>query len=118
MKNDIKEQYKKNSLALRNARLSSKRRLLIIFSIFMGFAGMLSLMFSDFYEWGDGGVSAVTVAVWQLYTSDKKMVKITEKPLKYLTLTKYVNENEIIETINQENWNYLNPLLFEKNRQK
>ena len=44
MKNDIKEQYKKNSLALRNARLSSKRRLLIIFSIFMGFAGMLSLI--------------------------------------------------------------------------
>lgn len=117
MKNDINEQYRRNNLALREARLSPKRRFLLRLAPVVGVLGFLYLAFSDFYEWGDGDVSAVSVAIWQLYTSDKKMVQITEEPLKYLTLEQYVDDG-IIETMDQDGWYYLGDNLFERNGQK
>lgn len=117
VKLDMKEQYKRNDIALKEARLSPKRRFLLKLAPFIGFLLFLTLMFSDFYEWGDGDISAVSSAVWQLYTTDKKMVQITDQPLKYLTLTKHVNKGMFVETMQQDGWTYLEGYSFERNGQ-
>lgn len=118
VKNDLNEQYRRNDIALRETRQSPKRRFLLRFAPFIGILGFLSPMYFDFYQWGDGDISAVSAAVWQLSTSDKKMVQISEKPLKYLTLREHVDRNEIIETMNQDSWHYSDDGLFERNGQK
>ena len=72
---------------------------------------------SDFYEWGDGDIPAVSSAVWQLYVKDEKMVQITEQPWKYLTLNKHVNKGKFVETMETDGWTHVEGYFFERNSQ-
>jgi hypothetical protein len=105
-----------NSLATK--KRSRKKLILLKLSPLFGVLGFLFNMLWDFSTWNNGAILPVVNAVWEIDSSDDKMVQISDSPIRYLTLKKHViGMAETIETMEHHGWNYLGNDIYEKDKE-
>lgn len=116
MQNELIRQINENQRLMKVYNYSRRKKTLIGLLPFLGILIVILGVTYDLYTIGEGDISPVSKAAWELYSTDQKIVMFSEVPEKYLALTKNVDsENKLIETMKQYNWKHIENYNFIKN---
>jgi len=116
MQSELIRNINQNKSASTVLNYSRRKKLILGLLPLTGFLIVLFGISYDLYVIGEGNISPVSKAAWELYSTDKKIVMFSELPEKYLVLTKNVDrEDKLIETLKQHNWKHIENYKFKKN---
>lgn len=116
MQKVVIRQFNENQRSIKVYSYSRRKKILLGMLPFLGLLIVILGITYDLYTIGGGNISPVSKAAWELYSTDKKIVKFSEVPEQYLALTKNVeSEDKLLETMSHHNWKHIKNSKFLKN---